>query len=555
MNISMRPIILSGLLMGLGSAASAQQPATAEPKPATPIADAVPAESKSDAASATSTASVEKAGSSAKEGAAKSPVTVVKTADGKEGLLLNFRGVPLEMVLNYLSEAAGFVIMLETEVKGKVDVWSQQPVSREDAVNVLNAVLNKNGYAAIRNEKVLTIVARDEAKKREIPVKSGSDPAGIPKNDEMVTQIIPVRYANATQLTKDLLPLLPTSANMTANESGNALVITDTQGSIRRMAEIVKALDTSISSISLVRVFPLQYADAKELATVVKELFDTSATASRGGNAGGRGGGGAGAQFFQRFAGGGGLGAPGGGGGGGQSTGADSQALKAASRVVAVADERTNSLVVSAPDEYVPTIEQLVREIDTNVADVTEVRVFRLKNADPQEMADVLSELFPDDSKADANSPVQFRGGGPGGFFGGGGGNRGAAAANTTGARTKKKGRVIAVADMRTSSVIISAAKELMDQISEMVAQLDTNPAKKQKVYVYSLENADVQSVETILRGMFEGQNSRNQTSQRNNNTNPLNNRTTAGQNNTGFGGNNRTGGGAGGGGTGLGTR
>lgn len=547
MKISMRPIILSGLLLGLGSAGSAQQPTAAEAKPATPPADAISTESKNEPTSGTSATAVEKAG------AAKSPVTVVKTADGKEGLLLNFRGVPLEMVLNYLSEAAGFVIMLETEVKGKVDVWSQQPVSREDAVNVLNAVLNKNGYAAIRNEKVLTIVARDEAKKREIPVKSGSDPAGIPKNDEMVTQIIPVRYANATQLTKDLLPLLPTSANMTANESGNALVITDTQGSIRRMAEIVKALDTSISSISLVRVFPLQYADAKELATVVKELFDTSATANRGGNAGGRAGGGAGAQFFQRFAGGGGLGAGGGGGGGGgQSTGADSQALKAASRVVAVADERTNSLVVSAPDEYVPTIEQLVREIDTNVADVTEVRVFRLKNADPQEMADVLAELFPDDSKADANSPVQFRGGG---FFGGGGGNRGGATAATTGARTKKKGRVIAVPDMRTSSVIISAAKELMEQISEMVAQLDTNPAKKQKVYVYSLENADVQSVETILRGMFEGQNSRNQTSQRNNNTNPLNNRTTAGQNNNGFGGNNRTGGGAGGGGTGLGTR
>ncbi len=34
----------------------------------------------------------------------------------------------------------------------------------------------------------------------------------------------------------------------------------------------------------------------------------------------------------------------------------DSEALQAASRVVAVADERTNALVVSAPDEYMPTI-------------------------------------------------------------------------------------------------------------------------------------------------------------------------------------------------------
>ena len=55
----------------------------------------------------------------------------------------------------------------------------------------------------------------------------------------------------------------------------------------------------------------------------------------------------------------------------------------------------------------------------------------------------------------------------------------------------KKKGRVLAVADARTSSIIVSAASELMPQIEEMVAQLDASPAKKQKVYIYSLENAD----------------------------------------------------------------
>jgi type II secretory pathway component GspD/PulD (secretin) len=67
----------------------------------------------------------------------------------------------------------------------------------------------------------------------------------------------------------------------------------------------------------------------------------------------------------------------------------------------------------------------------------------------------------------------------------------------------KKKGRVSAVADQRTSSLIVSAASELMPQIEEMIKQLDV-PAKKQKVFVYSLENADVQQVEQILRDMFD---------------------------------------------------
>jgi general secretion pathway protein D len=420
--------------------------------------------------------------------------------NGEKNLRLNFRGVPLEMVLNYLSEAAGFIIVLETKVEGKVDAWSNQPLSKEEAVTLLNSVLNKNKYAAIQNGRTLTIVSLEEAKKRNIPVFTGSEPEVVPKTDEMVTQIIPVRYANAVQMTKDLTPLLPTYANLTANESGNALVLTSTQADVRRMMEIVRALDTSISSISTIRVFPLKYADAKELATAVKELFETPQQNNNDRRN----------RFFNRFPGG---GFPGGGGGGGdsqQGTGV-SEARTAASRVVAVADERANALVVSAPDEFIPSIEQLVQEIDISVAGITDLKVFHLKNADPLEMADIFAELFPDETKSSNNNnnqgDVRFRGGPFGGFNPFGGANRNRTGQNTDSDRAKKKGRVTAVPDQRTSSLIVSAASDLMPQIEAMIEQLDASPAKKQKVFVYSLENADVQQVERIVREMFDRSN------------------------------------------------
>ncbi len=441
------------------------------------------------------------------EGELAPQAAITKTPDfpaaTDQDLRLNFRNAPLEMVLNYLSEAAGFVIVLDTEVKGKVDVWSNRPVTKDEAVELLNSMLKKNGYAAIRNANTLTIVKRDEAKTRDIPVKSGSDPKEIPKNDEMVTQIIPVRYANATQMTKDLLPLLPSEATMTANESGNALVITDTQSHIHRMAEIVKALDTSISSISGIHVFPLKYADAKELATAVKDLF-VPPTTQQNQNNNNRA-----QQFFNRFAGGGGPGGPGGGGQGGGNGGAANSNAGApnGSRVVAIADERTNSLVVSAPEDMMPTIINLVKEIDVNANDITELRVFHLRNADPMEMVDVFSQLFPDDTKTtDSNQQNQgfrFNRGGFGGF-GQGANNQAQAAASD---RLKKKGKVSAVADPRTSSIIVSAASELMPQIADMVAQLDSNPAKKQRVFVYNLENADVGQVQQVLQDMFDRNN------------------------------------------------
>ncbi len=62
---------------------------------------------------------------------------VKPAADGEKGLRLNFRGVSLDTVLSYLSDAAGFIIVLETKVEGKVDVWSNQPLSKDEAVNLL----------------------------------------------------------------------------------------------------------------------------------------------------------------------------------------------------------------------------------------------------------------------------------------------------------------------------------------------------------------------------------------------------------------------------------
>ena len=122
------------------------------------------------------------------------PVESTAPVNGTNGLRLNFRGAPLDAVLEYLSDAAGFIIVKETRVRGTVDVWSNQPLTKEEAVNLLNTVLKKNGYAAIRNDRTLTIVNRDEAKTHDIPVISGNDPDKIPRNDEIVTQIIPVRF-------------------------------------------------------------------------------------------------------------------------------------------------------------------------------------------------------------------------------------------------------------------------------------------------------------------------------------------------------------------------
>ena len=62
---------------------------------------------------------------------------------------------------------------------------------------------------------------------------------------------------------------------------------------------------------------------------------------------------------------------------------------------------------------------------------------------------------------------------------------------------------MIIVADERTNSVIANAAADTMKEIAQMIAKLDANPARDQKVFVYKPRNANPTEVQTIIQNMF----------------------------------------------------
>jgi len=420
----------------------------------------------------------------AQESPAPPPSPEPKAASNN--IRLNFQGAPLSDVLNYLSEAAGFIIVQDVPVTGTVSVVSRQPITPDDAVDLLNAVLLGKGFIAIRNGRILKIESRDNAQTKDLPVITGGDPAQIPRKDEMVTQIIPVRFTDVSKLIDNLRPLLDPNATITANESSNAILLTDTQVNVHRMAVIIRALDTSISSISTIHVYPLRYADAKELASVLTELFASDQTRSQA-NEPPFGGG-----FARRMF-----------GGAGATPGAAatpaSEARQAASRVVAVADQQSNSVIVSAPDEVMASISEIVSRIDTNISETTETRIFRLLHADATELAGILTSLYADTTNTaqnNNNNNNRNRGGGP--QF-----QQQQQNQQQVSQRAILQARVVAVPDARTNSIIISASRDLMEQIALTVGRLDASDSKKQHVYIYTLDHADPDNVAAILRGMF----------------------------------------------------
>ncbi len=346
-------------------------------------------------------------------------------AANSNDLNMNFVNAPLDEVLTYLSDAADFIVVLQTQVSGTVTVKGTH-MTKDDAVNLLNSELNRNHYAAIRSAdgRTLTIMNESDAKTRNIPVKIGSDPNSIPDNDEIATWIIPIRFVEAQLLVSDLSSFVSAQATIVANVAGNSILVTDTQSNIRHLAEIIQAVDNSAESETQIKVFPLQHANPNDVANELSSIFpsgNSTGTQSPIQFGGGRfGGGGRGGGFGGGFGGrGGGFG--GGGGlaalfGGGNNPGAATQQrIQKATQVTAVADSRIQAVIVSAPKDLMGEIEGMMDSLDVASDRDQTVATIQLQNGDPAQVASVLQSMFGGSStsrggtSSSASSPLLTR--------------------------------------------------------------------------------------------------------------------------------------------------
>jgi type II secretory pathway component GspD/PulD (secretin) len=256
----------------------------------------------------------------------------------------------------------------------------------------------------------LIVSSKEEAKKKNIPIRTGNDANEIPDNAEMVMQIIPLRRIDATQASRDLATLLPGSATITPNQDSNSLLVTDTNTNIKHIVELVYALDSSADTVSTMRVFKLKNADPTEMASLLSSLYGTTSMSrsSSGGFPGGFGGGlPPGLAALAAARGGSTGGTPGSFSGFGSSSGRSSRGSTAASRatpVIAVADPRTNSVIVTASKEAMNDIAEIVDQLDGNSAKKQKVFVYTMENADVKQVETVLRNLFPSSNQRSTQS-------------------------------------------------------------------------------------------------------------------------------------------------------
>lgn len=363
------------------------------------------------------------------------------TPDTVKSIRMNFENAPLNAILEHLSRSAGFIVIKEADVQGTISIIAQQPLTVDEAVLLLNTMLKQRGVTALRNDRILTIVSLTDAKKRYIPVKAGNDPDKISRTDDVITQIIPLRYTDATKLKDDLTPLLPEYAVMSANVASNSLILTDTSSNVKRIVQIVRELDQHVSGTTNVRVFPLLYADASNVARIIKDVF-----AADNANAGNNRNNNNWRQFFR-----------GRGGQGGNQQDQNQGQSAISNKVLASADTQTNTVAVSGPADTLTVVADVIAQLDSNPTQQQEVFIYPLKNATANTLATRLTNLFRDTTTSNNRNNNRNN----------------QNAQNTESSATDLKGEVTVIADNDTNSLMVMTSAKNYERVQKIIDDLD----------------------------------------------------------------------------------
>ena len=196
-----------------------------------------------------------------------------------EMITVNFDGVDVRDVLKTVGEITGINFIPAESVQGTVRVMSSTPIRLGDIYAFLQSILDVHGYAAVATEHAVKVVPKAEAAKSSLHVRIGADPAYIPRNDAIVTQIMPLEYADATEVKQIVQPILSTGAQMATYARTNSIMVTDTSANIHYIAQIVQRLDVE-GSRETVHLFPLTHASAQVLSEHITQILQTTRTAA-----------------------------------------------------------------------------------------------------------------------------------------------------------------------------------------------------------------------------------------------------------------------------------
>ncbi|MBT2335011.1 type II secretion system secretin GspD [Variovorax paradoxus] len=370
-------------------------------------------------------------------------------------ITLNFANADIEAVARTMAVVTGRDVVLDSRVKGTMNLATDRAIAPAAAFNQFAAALRLQGFAVVEADGLFKVVPEANAKLQSSAVNTSLGATASSGSNQIVTQIFRLNYESPNSLLPVLRPLIPPNNTINANPGNNSLVITDYADNMRRLARIIASLD--VPNASDVEIIPLRHAVATEMLPLITRLVDGSGSGTAG------------------------AAAPG--------------AADASFRTTLLADPRSNSLILRAANPArAQLVRTLVEKLDRVPAESSNglagnIYVVYLKNADAVRLAATLRAAMAAGQQStmpggqggagDANSPTPQQASLPQNLQTGMGGQGGSAAANAplNNSNQPSTGGQIQ-ADPTTNSLVITAPEPQYRQMRAVIDKLDGRRAQ-----------------------------------------------------------------------------
>lgn len=275
---------------------------------------------------------------------APAPLPAAEKEKEAARVTLNFQDVDIAVVAASVSKITGRTFIIDPRVKGKVTIIAARDVPEKEVYPIFLAILQVHDFAAVEDGDVTKIIPLEQAK-HDGWASLSADRSETPANS-MVTALIALKHVTADKLIAVLRPLLPPKSYLAAQPDSNLLIISDRAGNIARLQQLINQLDQDRSGeIEAVR---LQFASAGDVVQVITGLNGQPAKGA-----------------------------------------ADSGGLKL------IADERTNSIILSGGEGERLRVKALITHLDTQIEIEGDTQVVFLKYAKAKDLTPILSKVEP----------------------------------------------------------------------------------------------------------------------------------------------------------------
>lgn len=186
----------------------------------------------------------------------------------EENITLNFVDADIRSVIATISKETGKNFLVDPRVKGKFTIYSATPVDASALYEVFIGALRTHGYTTIEQNGITHVIPLMQAKQSPSPVsfKQIKNPSA-----KHITQVIKINNISAVKLIPVLRPLMPKEGYIAAYASTNLIILSDSENNIVRLKKLIKSMDQS--SNNDINIIPLINADANQVIKSLKSMM------------------------------------------------------------------------------------------------------------------------------------------------------------------------------------------------------------------------------------------------------------------------------------------